>query len=134
MDIVEFFGQKAGKVWKALNEGEKTLTQLQKSTGLTLKEVSMGLGWLAKEEKLIFRNKKVYVKGNPDQKIELDRLVRHCQSHPSRYRRRMQPAKSHRHRSKRWIDLDSCSFFRFLCDFGNPGLRYRKSGFHLEII
>jgi hypothetical protein len=53
---IEFFGAKAGKVWEALSEGEKTLTQLQKATGLTVKEVSMGLGWLAKEEKLIITN------------------------------------------------------------------------------
>ena len=45
-------GKMAGKIWKALNEGEKTLTQLQKSTGLTVKEVGMGIGWLAKEGKI----------------------------------------------------------------------------------
>jgi hypothetical protein len=53
MEHLEFFGPIAGKVWKALNAGgPKTLTQLQKSTGLSLKEVSMGLGWLAREDKL----------------------------------------------------------------------------------
>ncbi|MCJ7594036.1 MAG: xanthine dehydrogenase family protein molybdopterin-binding subunit, partial [Desulfobacterales bacterium] len=34
----------------------------------------------AKEEDLIFKKKKVFVRGNPDQGIELDRLVRHCQN------------------------------------------------------
>jgi 4-hydroxybenzoyl-CoA reductase alpha subunit len=34
----------------------------------------------ANEEDLIFRKKKVYVKGSPDRGIELDRLVRHCQN------------------------------------------------------
>ena len=53
MESVEFFGAKAGKVWKVLKEADaRTLTQLQKSTGLTLKEVSMGLGWLARESKI----------------------------------------------------------------------------------
>ncbi|MBN2330403.1 MAG: winged helix-turn-helix domain-containing protein [Candidatus Aenigmarchaeota archaeon] len=53
MDSDEFFGAKAGKVWKVLHGADsKTLTQLQKSTGLTLKEVSVGLGWLAREGKI----------------------------------------------------------------------------------
>ena len=56
MESVEFFGTKAGVVWKALKAGDKSLTQLQKSTGLTLKEVSMGLGWLAKEGKISLKN------------------------------------------------------------------------------
>jgi hypothetical protein len=57
MDAVKFFGTNAGKVWKVLKGGKpKTLTQLQKSTGLTLKEVSMGLGWLAKEGKIGLKN------------------------------------------------------------------------------
>ncbi len=58
MEHVEFFGQFAGKVWKALNsQGPRTLTQLQKSTGLSLKEVSMGLGWLAREGKVKLNGK-----------------------------------------------------------------------------
>jgi hypothetical protein len=57
MDHVQFFGKLAGKVWHALRGKEAmTLTQLQKSTGLTLKEVSMGLGWLAKENKVSVKN------------------------------------------------------------------------------
>ena len=34
----------------------------------------------AREEDLIFRKKKVYVKGSPDKGIELDRLIRYCQN------------------------------------------------------
>jgi predicted Rossmann fold nucleotide-binding protein DprA/Smf involved in DNA uptake len=56
MDANEFFGSKAGEVWKALKSGERTLSQIQKSTGLTPKEVSMGLGWLAKEGKIRINN------------------------------------------------------------------------------
>lgn len=53
MDSDEFFGKRAGKVWKVLHGKEsKTLTQIQKSTGMTLKEVSVGLGWLAREGKI----------------------------------------------------------------------------------
>jgi predicted Rossmann fold nucleotide-binding protein DprA/Smf involved in DNA uptake len=56
MDPNEFFGSKAGEVWNALKSGGKTLSQIQKSTGLTPKEVSMGLGWLAKEGKIVVKN------------------------------------------------------------------------------
>jgi predicted Rossmann fold nucleotide-binding protein DprA/Smf involved in DNA uptake len=52
MDSNEYFGTMAGRVWNALSKGPRTLTQLQKVTGLTLKEVGMGLGWLAKEGKI----------------------------------------------------------------------------------
>ena len=52
MDANEYFGMKAGKVWEALTKGAKTLSQLQKNTGMTAKEVSMGLGWLAREGKI----------------------------------------------------------------------------------
>jgi predicted Rossmann fold nucleotide-binding protein DprA/Smf involved in DNA uptake len=52
MDSNTYFGMKAGKVWEHLTKGPKTLTQLQKSTGLTAKDVSMGLGWLAREGKI----------------------------------------------------------------------------------
>lgn len=52
MESNQYFGMKAGRVWETLSRGPKTLTQIQKTTGLTLKEVSMGLGWLAKEGKI----------------------------------------------------------------------------------
>lgn len=53
MDTNEYFGANAGKVWEALSRGPKTTTQLQKATGLTLKDVSIGLGWLAREGKVM---------------------------------------------------------------------------------
>ena len=56
--MVDIIGNMAGKVWKSLSDGEKTLTQLQKSTGLTVKEVGMGLGWLAKEGKVALSGEK----------------------------------------------------------------------------
>ena len=52
MEANEYFGTKAGKVWEQLCKGSKTLTQLQKGTGMTVREVSMGLGWLAREGKI----------------------------------------------------------------------------------
>lgn len=55
-ETIDYFGGNAGKVWKALEDGAKTLTQVQNMTGLTLKEASMGLGWLAKEGKIRIKN------------------------------------------------------------------------------
>jgi hypothetical protein len=52
MDADEFFGTKAGRVWHSIKSGSRTLTQIQKSTGMTASEVSMGLGWLAREGKI----------------------------------------------------------------------------------
>lgn len=53
MEPTQYFGAKAGRVWNSLkHNGPQTLTQLQKTAGLTVKEVSMGLGWLAKEGKI----------------------------------------------------------------------------------
>jgi hypothetical protein len=53
-----YFGMKAGKVWETLSKGTRTMTQLQKATGLTLRDVSMGLGWLAREGKIQPENAK----------------------------------------------------------------------------
>jgi hypothetical protein len=58
MDSNEYFGMKAGKVWESLCKGTRTLTQIQKATGLTLRDVSMGLGWLAREGKILPENPK----------------------------------------------------------------------------
>jgi hypothetical protein len=55
-ETIEYFGANAGKVWKALGDGAKTLTQIQNATGLTPKEASMGLGWLAREGKVRITN------------------------------------------------------------------------------
>ena len=52
MDSHEFFGRNAGIIWEVLREGPKTSTQLEKATGLTKREVGIGLGWLAREGKL----------------------------------------------------------------------------------
>jgi hypothetical protein len=49
-------GQAAGNIWKILKvEGETTITRLKKKSGLPVNYFYMGLGWLAREEKLNFR-------------------------------------------------------------------------------
>ena len=52
MESHEFFGRNAGIIWEALREGSRTATELEKITGLSRKEVGIGLGWLAKEGKV----------------------------------------------------------------------------------
>ncbi|MFB6077171.1 MAG: winged helix-turn-helix domain-containing protein [Candidatus Nanohaloarchaea archaeon] len=48
----EFIGSHAGTVWDALQDGEKTVRQLKEETGLTRREVTLALGWLAREDKV----------------------------------------------------------------------------------
>lgn len=47
-------GQAAGKIWSALNaNGSMGKAQLAKTTGLPSDLVNQGIGWLAREGKLI---------------------------------------------------------------------------------
>ena len=48
-------GEAAGQIWQYLAEqGEVTLPQLQRGTTLPERLVLMGVGWLAREDKLCF--------------------------------------------------------------------------------
>ena len=48
-------GSAAGIIWRHLDQhGETTLTKLKQGTKLSDQLLRMGLGWLAKEEKLSF--------------------------------------------------------------------------------
>jgi hypothetical protein len=48
-------GEAAGRIWQYLAEhGEATLPQLQRGTTLPERLLLMGVGWLAREDKLCF--------------------------------------------------------------------------------
>ena len=48
----------AGKVWRLLNEkGELSMFELCRELGLTFEEVAVAIGWLARENKISFREK-----------------------------------------------------------------------------
>ena len=48
-------GEAAGRIWQYLAQhGAATLPQLQRGTTLSERLVHMGVGWLAREEKLCF--------------------------------------------------------------------------------
>jgi hypothetical protein len=48
-------GEAAGRIWQYLVEvGEATLPQLQRGTTLPERPLLMGIGWLAREDKLCF--------------------------------------------------------------------------------
>jgi len=54
----EKIGNDAGQIWKVLDEqGAKGIKELKKITKLSEKEVYAALGWLAREEKLLFDKK-----------------------------------------------------------------------------
>ena len=51
----EKIGNDAGLVWKVLDEqGTKSVKELKKAAKLTDKEIYAAIGWLAREEKLVF--------------------------------------------------------------------------------
>ncbi|MDO5017429.1 MAG: winged helix-turn-helix domain-containing protein [Porphyromonas sp.] len=55
--MTQQIGTNAGLIWHALNESEQPLTvkEIQKASGIrTQDEVRFALGWLAKEDKVIF--------------------------------------------------------------------------------
>lgn len=48
-------GEAAGEVWKRLNSGgTMSRTQLARETGLSADLTSLAVGWLAREDKLLF--------------------------------------------------------------------------------
>ncbi len=62
--MVNEIGLAAGSIWRRLNEeGEMVITKLMKKTGLPINIFYLGLGWLAREDKLNFRREKrtIYV-------------------------------------------------------------------------
>ena len=51
-------GVNAGKVWRILNEkGELSMFDLCRDLGLTFEDVSLAIGWLARENKIFLRKK-----------------------------------------------------------------------------
>ena len=56
-------GEAAGRIWHYLAEhGETTLRQLQRGTTLPERLLHMGVGWLAREDKLCFRQERGILK------------------------------------------------------------------------
>ena len=52
----EKIGLDAGNVWKVLDaQGVKSVKELKKAAKLNDKEIYAAIGWLAREEKLVFR-------------------------------------------------------------------------------
>jgi predicted HTH transcriptional regulator len=55
---IEKIGENAGNIWKTLKEkGQMSSSALKKTTRLSEKDINMGLGWLARENKLSFEQK-----------------------------------------------------------------------------
>jgi hypothetical protein len=54
----EKIGIDAGRIWNVLHdEGAKSVKELKKLVKLTEKEIYAAIGWLAREEKLLFDKK-----------------------------------------------------------------------------
>ena len=53
----------AGKIWEYLNQnGEVTTRKMNKDLGLNENFSNMGLGWLAREDKINFEKKGAYTR------------------------------------------------------------------------
>ena len=53
VNIEEFFGVSAGKVWQCLNDhGEMNLNDITRYTSLRTEDVCYAMGWLGREGKL----------------------------------------------------------------------------------
>lgn len=60
----EKIGENAGKVWHVLNEGkELTIAEVSERTNLSNEDVTLAIGWLARENKVYMQQKKgqIYV-------------------------------------------------------------------------
>ncbi len=51
----ETIGQNAGLIWQVLQEGEKNVKVLRKEAKLKDKDMTFALGWLAREDKVNFK-------------------------------------------------------------------------------
>jgi hypothetical protein len=52
--IKEAIGVNAGLIWQALESGALSVKALKKATKLKDKELNLALGWLAREDKVVF--------------------------------------------------------------------------------
>ncbi|MBQ7448962.1 MAG: winged helix-turn-helix domain-containing protein [Paludibacteraceae bacterium] len=52
--LVVKIGENAGLIWQALQGGALTLKALKKATKLKEADLNLALGWLAREDKLVF--------------------------------------------------------------------------------
>ncbi len=50
-------GENAGLVWNALQGGALSVKALKKATKLKEADLNLALGWLAREDKLVFEQK-----------------------------------------------------------------------------
>jgi|WetSurMetagenome_2_1015567.scaffolds.fasta_scaffold00641_16 hypothetical protein len=56
--VESVFGEKAGAIWRALNQnGPSNITNLVKATSMSREEIFSALGWLGREDKILLEQK-----------------------------------------------------------------------------
>lgn len=56
--MIDVIGEAAGKVWKFLDDnGPASVTKIATETGVNKNDLQRAIGWLAKEDKLVFELK-----------------------------------------------------------------------------
>lgn len=59
MEEIERIGENAGKVWRNLNQnrGEISIQELSRKMNLSVIDVAVAVGWLAKENNIVIKRK-----------------------------------------------------------------------------
>ncbi len=56
--MIDVIGEAAGKVWQFLDDnGPASVTKIATETGVNKNDLQRAIGWLAKEDKLVFELK-----------------------------------------------------------------------------
>ena len=75
-DLTTKFGQNAGEIWKLLNEkGPLTKEEIQESTKQNDDDFFVGVGWLAREDKISIDENNYYKLSNTNLKSKIGRTA-----------------------------------------------------------
>jgi hypothetical protein len=75
-DLTTKFGQNAGEIWKLLNEkGSLTKEEIQESTKQNDDDFFVGVGWLAREDKISLDEKNNYKLTNTNLTLKIGRTA-----------------------------------------------------------
>ena len=56
--MIDVIGEAAGTIWKYLDEnGPSSVTKIATETGINKNDIQRAIGWLSKEDKLVFELK-----------------------------------------------------------------------------
>lgn len=76
MDLTTKFGQNAGEIWRILNErGPLTKEEIQEFTKQSDDDFFVGVGWLAREDKIALDEKNQFILSNTNLTTKIGRTA-----------------------------------------------------------